>query len=85
MGIPLWLLRVECRLETLVTLDDTIDVGFVHGGHADGERHGISDLHFKSLFKKKFVIEYRVASDFRGYFFLKILKILNNYLLYVKI
>jgi hypothetical protein len=51
MGVPLWLLRVECRLETLVALDDTIDVGLVHGGHTDGERHFVS-IHSKSLFKK---------------------------------
>ena len=49
MGVPLRLLRVECGLETLVTLDDTVDVGLVHGRHADGERHGIIELHFKSL------------------------------------
>jgi len=40
MRVSLWLLRVKCRLETLVILDDTVDVvRLVHGGHTDGERH----------------------------------------------
>jgi hypothetical protein len=39
---------VERRLETFVVLDDTIDVGLVGGGHADGERH-VSTLVLRSI------------------------------------
>ena len=49
MRVPIQLSRVERRLETLVVLDDTIDVGLVGGsGHADGERH-FSTLVLRSI------------------------------------
>src|SRR6056300_163333 len=48
MGVPVRLPRVKRRLETLVTLDNLVDVGLVDGGHTDGERH-LVDIHFKSL------------------------------------
>jgi hypothetical protein len=40
---------VKRRLETLVTLDELVQVGLVHGTHTDGETHCIYFTHFKSL------------------------------------
>jgi hypothetical protein len=40
---------VKGRLETLVTLDNLVDVGLVDSGHTDGERHCIGTSYFKSL------------------------------------
>ena len=42
MGVPVRLPRVKGRLETLVTLDNLVDVWLVDGGHTDGERHLIT-------------------------------------------
>jgi hypothetical protein len=42
MGVPVRLPRVKGRLETLVTFDNLVDMGLVHGGHTDGDRHLIT-------------------------------------------
>src|SRR5210317_384331 len=50
MGVPVRLPRVKGRLEALVTFDNLVDVGLVHGGHMDSERHFIGTSYFKSLY-----------------------------------
>jgi len=45
MGVPVGLPRVKGRLETLVTLDNLVDVGLVDSGHTDGERHFSTLVH----------------------------------------
>jgi hypothetical protein len=48
MGVPVRLPRMKRRLDTLVILDNLVDVGLVGGGHADGERH-FSTLVLRSI------------------------------------
>jgi len=56
MGVPVKLPRVKGRLETLVTLDNLVDVGLVHGGHTDGETHSIPYTTFISLTRSSILL-----------------------------